>query len=299
MVKRYYNAPKLNLIMKQLFALCLLSFVVIDAQAQTSVWRVSSGENEIYLAGSVHLLKESDYPLPQEFDVAFEKSDKVVFETDIDKLNDPQIAQVLLSKAMISDNKTLKDILSEDVYKKLEEESSKLSIPLASLSRLKPSMVIITMTGIKMQQMSITADGVDQHFHKRAKELGKVLGFLETVEEQLDVLTSMGDGNEDSFVSYSLEDMDEMESAMNELTGSWRNGSSDLMTNQLTEMKIEYPEIYKSIMVNRNNNWMPQIVDFLEDKPTEFVIVGALHLHGSDGLLAMLKAKGYQVEQLQ
>lgn len=285
--------------MKQLFALCLLSFVVIDAQAQTSVWRVSSSENEIYLAGSVHLLKESDYPLPQEFDVAFEKSDKVVFETDIDKLNDPQIAQVLLSKAMIPDNKTLKDILSEDVYKKLEEESSKLSIPLASLSRLKPSMVIITMTGIKMQQMSITADGVDQHFHKRAKELGKVLGFLETVEEQLDVLTSMGDGNEDSFVSYSLEDMDEMESAMDELTGSWRNGSSDLMTNQLTEMKIEYPEIYKSIMVNRNNNWMPQIVDFLEDKPTEFVIVGALHLHGSDGLLAMLKAKGYQVEQLQ
>lgn len=285
--------------MKQLFALWLLSFVVIDAQAQTSVWRVSSSENEIYLAGSVHLLKESDYPLPQEFDVAFEKSDKVVFETDIDKLNDPQIAQVLLSKAMIPDNKTLKDILSEDVYKKLEEESSKLSIPLASLSRLKPSMVIVTMTGIKMQQMSITADGVDQHFHKRAKELGKVLGFLETVEEQLDVLTSMGDGNEDSFVSYSLEDMDEMESAMDELTGSWRNGSSDLMTNQLTEMKIEYPEIYKSIMVNRNNNWMPQIVDFLEDKPTEFVIVGALHLHGSDGLLAMLKAKGYQVEQLQ
>lgn len=284
--------------MKQLFALCLLSFVAINVHAQTSVWRVSSGENEIYLAGSVHLLKESDYPLPQEFDVAFEKSDKVVFETDIDKLNDPQIAQVLLSKAMIPDNKTLKDILSEDVYKKLEEESSKLSIPLASLSRLKPSMVIITMTGIKMQQMSITADGVDQHFHKRAKELGKVLGFLETVEEQLDVLTSMGDGNEDSFVSYSLEDMDEMESAMDELTGSWRNGSSDLMTNQLTEMKIEYPEIYKSIMVNRNNNWMPQIVDFLEDKPTEFVIVGALHLHGSDGLLAMLKAKGYQVEQL-
>lgn len=285
--------------MKQLFALCLLSFVVIDAQAQTSVWRVSSGENEIYLAGSVHLLKESDYPLPKEFDVAFEKSDKVVFETDIDKLNDPQIAQVLLSKAMIPDNKTLKDILSEDVYKKLEEESSKLSIPLASLSRLKPSMVIVTMTGIKMQQMSITADGVDQHFHKRAKELGKVLGFLETVEEQLDVLTSMGDGNEDSFVSYSLEDMDEMESAMDELTGSWRNGSSDLMTNQLTEMKIEYPEIYKSIMVNRNNNWILQIVDFLEDKSTEFVIVGALHLHGSDGLLAMLKAKGYQVEQLQ
>lgn len=285
--------------MKQLFALWLLSFVAINVHAQTSVWRVSSGQNEIYLAGSVHLLKESDYPLPQEFDVAFEKSDKVVFETDIDKLNDPQIAQVLLSKAMIPDNKTLKDILSEDVYKKLEEESSKLSIPLASLSRLKPSMVIITMTGIKMQQMSITADGVDQNFHKRAKKSGKALGFLETVEEQLDVLTSMGDGNEDSFVSYSLEDMDEMESAMDELTGSWRNGSSDLMTNQLTEMKIEYPEIYKSIMVNRNNNWMPQIVDFLEDKPTEFVIVGALHLHGSDGLLAMLKAKGYQVEQLQ
>lgn len=285
--------------MRQLFTLCLLAFVLTNVQAQTSVWKVSSGENEIYLAGSIHLLKESDYPLPKDFDDAFNKSQKVVFETDIDKLNDPQIAQILLSKAMIPDNKTLKDILSEEVYKRLETESGKLSIPLASLSRFKPSMVIVTMSGIKLQQMGVTADGVDQHFHNKAKEHGKTLGFLETVEEQLDILTSMGEGNEDSFVNYSLEDMDDMESVMDEMTENWRNGSSDLMITQLVEMKNEYPDIYKSIMVDRNNNWMPQIEEFMKDEATEFVIVGALHLHGPDGLLEMLKAKGYQIEQLQ
>ena len=90
-----------------------------------------------------------------------------------------------------------------------------------------------------------------------------------------------------------------MESAMDEMTKNWRNGSSDLMITQLTEMKNEYPDIYKSIMVDRNNNWMPQIEGFINDEVIEFVIVGALHLHGPDGLLNMLKAKGYKVEQLQ
>ena len=285
--------------MKKLLFLLLLPLLVGNGIAQTSVWKVSKDGNDMYLAGSVHLLKESDYPLPQEFDKAFENSDKLVFEADIDKMNDPQLAQQIMMKAMLEDNKTLKDVLSEETYKTLEEETAKMSLPLANLARFKPTMVILTMTQVKLQELGITANGVDQFYHSKAKEANKGLGYLETIEEQLDVLMNMGAGNEDEFIKYSINDMESMGTMLDELIATWRDGSSSVMKDQLTEMKEEYPEIYKSIMVDRNNNWMPQLEAFMKDGVTEFVIVGALHLHGPDGLLDMLKDKGYRIKQLK
>ena len=284
--------------MKRILILMLLPLFVGTGIAQTSVWKVSKDGNDMYLAGSVHLLKESDYPLPQEFDKAFENSEKLVFEADIDKMNDPQLAQQIMMKAMLEDDKTLKNVLSEEVYKTLEAEAGKMSIPLANLARLKPSMVILTMTQFKLQQMGITAKGVDQFYHNKAKEANKGLGHLETIEEQLDVLVNMGEGNEDEFVKYSINDMESMGTMLDELINTWRDGSSSVMKKQLTEMKEEYPETYEAIMVKRNNNWMPQLEEYMTDDVIEFVIVGALHLHGTDGLLEMLEAKGYTIEQL-
>jgi len=284
--------------MKKLLILLLLPLMVSHAQAQTSVWKISKNSNELYLAGSIHVLKESDYPLPEEFDLAFENAEKLVFEADVSQLNNPQMAQVIMQNAMLEDNKTLQDVLNEEVYKALEAEANKMSMPLASLSRFKPGMVVVTMTGIKLQQLGITATGVDQHFIDKANEAEKELGYLETIEEQLEIIMNMGKGKENEFVMYSIEDMESMSTEMDKLVKSWREGTSELMTEQLTEMEAEYPELYQRIMVDRNNNWMPQIETFLSDKSVEFVVVGSLHLHGEDGLLQQLVAKGYKIQQL-
>jgi len=283
--------------MKRILIFLLLPLFTTGAIAQTSIWKVSKGGKEVYLAGSVHILKASDYPLPEEFDAAFALSQKVVFETDIGKLEDPQMAQTVMAKAMLEGDKTLSDILSEEVYKMLEEETAKMSIPLTALARFKPAMVVVTMSGIQMQKMGITSDGVDQFYYKKSNEEGKEIGFLETVEEQLDVLMNMGKGNEDEFVKYSISDMNNMGETLDELTATWRDGSSKVMKQQLKEMEDMYPGIYESLLVNRNNNWMPQIENYFNDDQTEFVVVGSLHLHGKDGLLAMLKDKGYKVKQ--
>lgn len=285
--------------MKRLLIALLLPLLASSVMAQTSVWKISKGGNEMYLAGSVHLLRESDYPLPKQFDRTYQKAEKLVFEADIDQLQDPQMAQAMMAQAMIPENKTLADLLSEEVYKALEAEAAKLSLPLANLARFKPSMVIVTMTGLKLQQEGISAKGVDQHFIDKAKADGKELGYLETVEEQIEVLMNMGAGNEDSYVKYSIDEMETMTSAIEELIGTWRDGTSSLMKEQLAEMESEYPEIYESIIVNRNNNWMPQLEGFLQDDVTEYVIVGSLHLHGDDGILEMLKAKGFKIKQLK
>ena len=90
-----------------------------------------------------------------------------------------------------------------------------------------------------------------------------------------------------------------MNDSMSEMVANWRSGTSELFNEQLIEMNEMYPDTYQSIMVDRNNVWMPQLEAFMKDDPTEFVVVGALHLHGAEGLLDMLKAKGFQIEQVK
>ena len=242
-------------------------------------------------------MQESDYPLPDEFDAVYEKAQKLVFEADASKFQDPEVAQAMMAQAMLTDSKTLPDVLNEDVYKKLGEEAAKLSIPIANLARFKPSMVMITMTSFKLQQIGISAKGVDQNYIDKANADSKEIGYLETAESQINALMNMGVGYENDFVMYSLEEMDQTASIIEELITSWKDGTSSVVKNQLTVMKKGYPDIYNSLILNRNNNRIPQLNEFMQDDTVEFVIVGSLHLHGPDGILGMLKAQGYQVTQ--
>ena len=66
----------------------------------------------------------------------------------------------------------------------------------------------------------------------------------------------------------------------------------------ITPLLKDFPDIYQSLLVDRNNNWLPQIEAMFDSKDTEFVLVGALHLVGKDGLLQRLEAAGYKVTQL-
>jgi uncharacterized protein YbaP (TraB family) len=109
----------------------------------------------------------------------------------------------------------------------------------------------------------------------------------------------MGEGNESEFILMSLQDMEEIETEMDKLISAWRTGDNqqlaDLFVNDMKEQSIE---LYNSLLVERNNNWMPIIVDLFNEAGTEFILVGAAHLVGDDGLLAKLAARGYRIEKL-
>ena len=294
-IKKHLQSYKMKKI-----ALTLISCSLIwNCFSQTSIWKVSKNSSELYLGGSIHILRANDYPLPVEYDKAFENADKIVFETDIEQLENPQIAQTFMQKGMLKDNKTLQDVLSADVYEELKLEASKVSLPIENMARFKPSMVILTLTVMKIQQLGISADGVDKFYSTKSKENNKKMAFLETVDEQIELLVNMGDGKEDEFVKYSLKDFKNMEKDLDKLISTWRDGNSKVMKKQLKEMKSDFPDIYNSLLVNRNNNWTPQIEDYLTDEMVEFVVVGTLHLHGPDGLLNILKKKGYNIEQFK
>ena len=279
-----------------LYLSCLcLGFI---ASAETSVWKVSSGDSEIYLGGTFHLLRATDFPLPEEFYEAYQDSMHLVFETDIGMMEGPGAQQMIMSKGMLQ-GKTLTDVLSPETYQALSNACSNIGIPIDALAGFKPSIVVVTIAVGEMQKIGLTQEGVDMHFYKRGKEDGKEMFFLEKVEEQIDFICAMGEGNEDEFVSKSLDELDQAKSELEHMIGLWKNGDRAGL-NEYTNaaMKEEYPDLYKSLLVDRNKQWMPLIQTLLDSEEKEFVLVGASHLVGEEGLLTQLEKFGCTVKQL-
>lgn len=279
-----------------LFTLALFAAIVVNAQ--TSVWKVTGKGTTMYLGGTVHLLRASDFPLPAQFDSAYAHSAAIVLETNADELQKPEVAQKMMQKMMLTDGKTLKTVLSDTSYKALEKLCASMGLPIANLATLKPSMVILVATAMKLQQMGFSTDGVDKTFATKAKNDGKKTLFLETIDQQIDFIANMGLGKENELVMQSLDDLEKTEKEFPALVNAWRTGSDKEMSKDADLMKKDYPDIYKSLLVDRNNNWLPIIESYLATPETEFVLVGSLHLYTPDGVVKMLKDKGYKVEQM-
>lgn len=267
--------------------------------AQSSVWEVSKNGNTLYLGGSVHLLRTEDFPLPKEFDTAFEKSEMLIFETDIEQLSNPAIAQKMMANAMLPEDQTLQTVLNEEVYKQLDAKCKEIGLPIANVQKLKPAMLINILTIMRMQQLGFIPQGLDTHYHSKAKETKKEIEFLETIDFQLNLITSMGIGYENEFVQYSLDDLENIEKEISVLIKEWKDGASEQLKTQISEMKEKFPTVYQSMLINRNNEWLPKIEAYLTNKKVEFIVVGLAHMHGTDGLLEQLKNKGYQITQVK
>lgn len=276
----------------------LFSLYSTQAFAETSMWRVSNGTNELFIGGTVHVLSKSDYPLPAAFDHAFKKSSILVFETDIAATEDPAFAQSLLQRTMYSDGRKLKDELRPETYRQLETFCAARGYPIAMFRQTRPPMVVLTLMMLELQRLGIAGTGVDAYYFQKARAANKSIAALESSAEQLEFIVNLGKGREDDFVSYSLKDLQQLESVLREMISAWRNGDLAKMASiSFEEMRQDFPEIYQQLLVNRNQNWLPRIESMLNNSETELVLVGTLHLVGEDGLLHLLRERGYDLEQ--
>ena len=283
--------------LKSLLVACLVILILSPAvMAETSVWKASKGSSTIYLGGTIHLLRSSDYPLPPEFDKAFNESDVLMFETDIGLLNDPDIQMKLITRGVYDDGSTVEQHLTPKVYAELRNYADANGIPLKQFNRFRPAMLMTVLTVMELRKQGVTAEGVDSYYYALAKKGKKSVKWLESPEEQFNYLLTCVDGHEDEFVMYSLKELQDTSGQMAAITSAWRMGDSAVIENTLVaEMKAVAPYIYNKLLVERNRNWLPAITG---SKGTTLILVGAAHLIGPDGLVEALRKRGYRVEKL-
>ncbi len=282
----------------------LLSVVLVIsfcsfAWAESSVWKAQKGASILYLGGTLHILRDADYPLPPEFDKAYRASEIMVFETDISQLQDPSTQLKMLAKGMYPDGSSIEQHLSEKTYAELSAYCADNGISLQMLSRFKPSLTMTALIGVELVKLGVTQHGVDLHFFDLAKKDKKLVQGLETLDEQIEYMTSMADGDEDAFISYSLKDLKTTRDQFELLATAWRKGDTGKLDELMTvELKTRQPKLYKKLILDRNARWLKQIDAYRNSGKTRFLLVGLAHLVGTDGLVEALKRRGYKVERI-
>lgn len=274
--------------------------IVTGIFAASPVWKVSKGSNYIYIGGTVHLLSKSDYPLPKAFDKAYNDSKKVVFEVDINEASSGAFAQKLLLNNMYMGDDDITKHLKPETVRKLDKFLKSKNMSFESLKKMKPGFFTIMLATVEMQRLGMSESGVDQFYNDKVTKDKKQTGALETIDQQLEFISKMGEGNEDELILHTINELSEMESMMSKIKVAWRKGDLvGLEKAALADWIEDFPEIYKALLVDRNNNWMPQIKALFSSKEVEFVLVGALHLSGDKGLIKQLKKAGYKVKQME
>lgn len=287
---------------KLAYALALLAgtFSSTSALADTSVWKISKGNDYVYIGGTVHLLPESAFPLPAEFEQAYAATDTLVLEAKMPEPTDTAAQTALLQAMAYSDGRSLSQVLSPAVYQQVADYFAPFGIQLQQLDGYKPGFIMLQMLALEMMKAQLSGEGVDSYFDKKAKTDGKTLAYLETMESQINLLANMGDGYEDAFMKMNLDQFGDFKAYFAAMVAAWRAGDMVELDKLAVQPARELdPILYQALFVQRNNAWLPQIEQMFGNNSKELVLVGGGHLAGEHSVLALLQQAGYQVQQVQ
>jgi uncharacterized protein len=285
-------------------ALCTSTLVCTSSAAQTTVggkhflWTVQSGANILYLAGSVHALGADAYPLPAVFDKAFEASGTLVQEFNLAETASLSVAPMLLARGLYGDGRTFESAVSKETAAMAAQYFKQTGLPMEMIRPMKPWMVMLMLTAFEAQKLGLDAKlGLDKYFYDKAMAAKKPVIGLETAEFQIDRFDKMPDAIQEQMLRSTLTELDAHGNELRSMIAAWQRGDTATLEKNVRSSFAGYPAAYTSLIADRNRNWIPQLQMCLSSPSPCFVVVGAAHMVGPDGLLALLQQKGYKVEQ--
>lgn len=263
------------------------------------LWQVDGENNKVFLLGSVHMLSEKQYPLPAVFDSVYAQSAAVFFEVNIDSAQSPQAAGLLMSQGLLAGQKTLKDLLADSVFLKVKETLNHFDQPIEFYLKMKPWLVALMLNQLNMQALKLNPQlGLELYFSRKAKQDRKPTKGLESLNEQISFLSGLSEINPNTLVMETIKEIETGQQSLDELLTAWQTGNGRALDSLINVGLKEFPEVGEMLLVKRNQNWLKKIEPLLKEKQNYLIVVGAGHLVGDQGLVQLLRQKGYQIQQL-
>jgi uncharacterized protein YbaP (TraB family) len=276
----------------------MLATSATHAQA-LPVWKLTGIDNDIYLLGSVHFLRQQDYPLAPEIMSVYADADIVMMELDMDDLDPIQAATMMDSKGSLPGDQTLREVMGNDAFTEAQQKSLALGLNLDLFGNKKPWFVGLVVTQLRLMQLGFDPSwGIEQQFLQLAGRDNKPIQGLETMSDQLNALDSMDAETQRLFLQQSLDDAESVEQEMDQIVSAWRSGDANTIETLMLEGLKDMPDLYDSLLVQRNQNWVSKIDNLIDDGNSYLIIVGTMHLVGNDSVITLLEQQGIESEQL-
>jgi uncharacterized protein len=281
--------------------LCLivgLAYASLAAAAHHTFWSVRGAHNTVYLLGSVHVLKPEDSALPAEVQLAYTQSKTLVLEVNLNDLSSAAMLGASIQYASLPEGQTLADALGPELYRSFVSHANALGVDPDVLTGFQPWFAALMLDDAQMAKLGFAASaGVDEQLATRAQSDNKQLIGLETVEDQFSVFSQLSPDEQRRYVRFSLASLDSAAADIEATVSAWRQGDSGALEKLLEEDFKDFPDLRRRLTIDRNQRWLEKILPMLNAGEDYLVVVGALHLVGSGGLVDLLQKRGFQVTQ--
>ncbi|PJG57991.1 TraB/GumN family protein [Aeromonas cavernicola] len=272
----------------------LLSLCSLCALADPAFYRVNKGNQQHWLLGSIHAGTPSLYPMPHQVERAWLQSRALVLEVNINELEPAQL-QGVQPLTQLPAGDSLQQHLPAPLYQRTLQAGAQYGVSEAQLAPLRPWFAALTLTQAALAGTGFDSQlGVDQHFAQLAAKTGKPVVGFETLLEQLGYLASVGE-HQNLMLTTTLDELPTMATNIATVMQAWQQGDEATLITLLKEEMAPAPLqqwMERTLLAERNRNWLKKWPSLPNES---FIVVGALHLYGEEGLLAQLEQQGWRI----
>jgi uncharacterized protein len=279
------------MIKKLLLLLVIATSFGAQAQQKSLLWRVSGNGlvQPSYVYGTIHLICPQDYFVTDSTKAAVENAQKVYLELDMD---DPKMMSKMQSKMLMNDNKKLKDLISEADYKLLNDYfKQKMGMSVEMMGRMKP---FVMMSALYMPMLNCQPKSYETEFVNIATKNKKEVLGLETVESQMEIFDKIPYEKQAAMVLDMVKKGDASKKEFDAMIALYKAQNIKKLYKMMDDSDTDFNGYEDLMLYNRNAAWIPVMEAAMKTQRT-FFGVGAAHLGGQQGVLKLLKKKGYKV----
>ena len=280
-----------------------LSCVTLSASVRAdgplhALWELHGKHNTVYILGSIHVLRPSDYPLAPAVLNAYGNANSILMEVNLAQVDLQGMQTELLASARLPEGKTLQGIMGDARYQRAQVLAREVGVDLGIFDAFAPWFAAEAISQMQLQQLGFQPQsGVEMFFLERARTDGKSVAGLETVHDQIALFNALSMDEQADYLVSSLEEAHDLPKEVGAMVHAWAGGDTQWFADELKSEIGRDPVLYDSVLAARNRKWVPKIEALLNDDKNYLVIVGTAHLVGQGSVIALLKKDGIAAAQ--
>ena len=271
----------------------------LPRESGPAIWRVQSGESTVYIFGSIHVLPVGFSWTTPLIEQAMARSDLFVFEVPVDEAAIAEERGFIRQNGILPPRRSLRRLLSSNEFEAYSSVMRRAGLIEAQYERYRPWLASLVLGLAYLHPDTLTTlKGADDEIMAFARNQSRAVMYFETPTQQLQLLTNATDEAQLAGLKNLIDRLPSSQNLERDLRDAWSQGNAEGLNAQLDAIFCSRPDARDFLVSRRNRTWLGTINPLLQRPGATMVTVGAAHIGGKVGLLALICSEGYRVERL-